>query len=161
MVETTHTEKPEQKREVKLTNARIKEAGYDRNLWVITTEMGVTRKDLLKPDYWSHVAMQLRPYDRIEARTDDGVYFAEYLVLASDRTFAKVKELSWHSLTSKDVALTQAEMDAKEQYRYSYRGANLKHSIIRTSDNQVVTEKHDSKESAMLWLKEHEKAMAG
>jgi len=146
----------EEKRDVKLNHTRMKEAQFVRNLWVVTAEQGVTKEDLLKPDYWSHVSFQFRPYDRIEARCDDGTFFAEYLIMSCERTFAKVKELSFTSLTSRDVAMTQAEQSA---YEYKYRGPSCMHSIIRSSDKVVMVEKLDSKQDALTWLHEHEKAM--
>jgi len=146
----------EKKREVKLVHTRMKEAQFLRNVWVVTVEQGVTRKDVLEPQFWSHVSFQFRPYDRIEVRCDDGTFFSEYLILACERTYAKVKELSYTSLTSTDVAMTESEV---AEYKYLYRGPNCKHSIIRISDKTVMVEKLESKQDALDWLHNHEKAM--
>lgn len=147
----------EDKREVKLNHTRMKEAGYVRTLWVVTVEQGVTRDDMMKPEFWSHVSMQFSPYDRIEARCDDGTFFAEYLVLACERTYAKLKELSFVGLTSKDVAMTQAE---QEEYEYKHRGPHRGHSIIRKSDGEVMTEQQESKQAALAWLKNYKDTIA-
>lgn len=149
----------EEKREVKLMHTRMKEAGFVRNLWIITAEVGVTREDMVKPDFWAHVASLFRPYDRIEARCDDGTFFAEYLVLTCDRTFAKVKELSYISLTSKDVSKTQLENDL-ELYYTKFRGPHCKWSVLRKSDDSVMVEKLGSKDDANAWLVNHKKVIA-
>lgn len=147
----------EEKRDVKLNHTRMKEADYLRTLWVVTVEQGVTREDLMNPSFWGHVANQFRPYDRIEARSDDGTFFAEYLILSCERTYAKVKELTWVSLTTQDVAMTQDEK--LEEYEYMWRGPHGKHSIIRKGDKEVMVEKLESKEDALKWLENHKKVI--
>lgn len=153
------SEKKEDKpRDVKLNQSRMKSGEFVRTLYVATVEMGTTREDLMKPEFWSQVSYMFSPYDRIEVRSDDGVFFAEYLVLACERTFAKVKELSFVSLTTKDVAMTQAEKDL-ELYEYKYRGPHRKHSILRKSDGAVMVEEKDTKEQAVAWLHNFQKAL--
>lgn len=147
----------EKKRSMSLNDKRMKEAEFLRSLWVVTVETGTIRSDLLTPEFWSHVAYRFKPYDRIEVRCDDGLYFAEYLVLSCDRTWAKVKELSFIALTSEDIAMTQDEL---EIYEYKFRGPHGKHSIIRKHDKAVMIEKLDSKELAMDWLTNHKKVIA-
>ncbi len=146
-----------EKRDVKINQNRMKSGDFVRTLWVATVEMGVTREDIKDPGFWSHVASQLRPYDRMEVRCDDGTFFAEYLVIACERTYAKVKELSWVSLTSKDVAQTQED---REEFSYKYRGPHSMHSIIRKSDNKVMVEHKATKEDAMKWLSEYKQTIA-
>ena len=148
----------DEKRDVKINHTRMKEAQFVRNLWVVTAEKGTKREDLSQPDYWAHVAFQFRPYDRIEVRVDDGIYFAEFLVLACERTYAKVKELSWTSLTTKDVAMTEAD-NMLELYEYKYRGPHGMHSIIRKSDGAVMVEKLATQDQARAWLAEHKKTV--
>lgn len=150
----------EEKRDVKINHTRMKEAQFVRNLWVVTAEKGTKREDLINPSFWSHVAMQFRPYDRIEVRVDDGIYFAEYLVLACERTYAKVKELSWVNLTTKDVAMTEAD-NMLELYEYKYRGPHGMHSILRKADGAVMVEKLATQEAARAWLVEHKKTVEG
>jgi len=141
-----------EKRDVKINMNRMKSGDFVRTLWVATVEMGVTRDDLKNPTFWSHVAAQLRPYDRIEVRCDDGTFFADYLVIACERTYAKVKELSWVSLTSSDVAMTEESL---EKFEYKYRGPHSMHSIVRKSDSKVMVEHKQTKEDALKWLKEY------
>lgn len=132
----------------KINHTRMKEGSYERTLWVATVEQGVTRKDILMPEFWSHVASQLRPYDRLEVRVDDGTYFSELLVLSCDRTWAKLKELSYHSLTTQDVSQTQAEM---AKFEVKWNGPSNKFVVIRKSDKAII-KKHMEKDEAVTFL---------
>jgi len=125
---------------------RMKSGDFVRTLWVVTAEQGTTKEDIMNPSYWSHVAAQFRPYDRIEVRVDDGVYFAELLILACDRTWAKVKELSFHSLTNSDVSMTQAEEEMAE-FEVLWKGPVNKFSVIRKSDSTVIKNKMEKDEA--------------
>jgi hypothetical protein len=78
---------------------RMKSGEYVRNIWVVTVESGVTKEDLTDVSFWAHVARSFKPYDHIEVRTDDGAYYAEFLVLSCDRTWAKVHEIRYVEFT--------------------------------------------------------------
>ena len=131
---------------------KVTEAEFLRHAWLVIIPFGTLPEDLLKPEYWAHVAAQLRPRERIEAHSIDGTWFAEYLVLGVDRTWAKVHMLSKHSLTTPDIALSQAE--AVSPYEVKWRGPVAKWSIVRKSDNAVQAEGMD-KDQALDWLKGH------
>lgn len=141
----------------KLMPNRMHLAEHERNIHVITVEANITRDQIKDPSFWSLVSSKMRPYDRVELRSDDGMFFAEYLVLACDRSWAKVYELSFHKLTSADISETQA---AITDYEIKYRGPQLKHSVIRKSDNTVLKEEMQTRDEAASWLKEHLKAIA-
>ena len=145
----------EKKRDVKINMTRMKSGDFVRNLWVVTAEQGTTKEDIMTPSYWSHVASQFRPYDRIEVRVDDGVYFAELLILACDRTWAKVHELTFHSLTTSDVSLTQAE----PEFDVQWKGPVNKWSVIRKSDSESIKKGMESKEEANKFLTGYQKTI--
>ena len=79
----------EEKKAVKKPTT-IEESTYARTVYQVKPEISVTVKDLLEPDYWAHVAKQLRAGDRIEAIPDDRHYFAEFFVLAASTNWAKL-----------------------------------------------------------------------
>lgn len=140
-----------------LNPARIKGGEYARMYYVVTAEHGTTQKDMQKPGFWAHVANQLRPYDRIEARCDDGTFFAEYLVLSCGRSWAKVKELSFISLTSADVSQTEA--DSLDGYEIKWKGPHVGYAAIRTSDSTMLTSDKD-KTVVQRWLEDYVKTVA-
>ena len=128
----------------------------------ITVESGTTREQIVHPDFWGHVAARLRPYAKIEVRCDDGSFYAELLVLAAERTFAMVRVLHWHDLTTADVAKTQAASVAVQRfeehlkaYEVRWRGPHLMWSVIRKHDNAALREKEKTKQAAQTWLDEY------
>lgn len=144
---------------IKLDPSRFKSAEYERNTHVITIELGTDRETILSPEFWAHIAFKLRPWDKIEARSDDGTFYAEYIVLAAERTWAKVHEIMYVNLTSTDVSMTQAAIQ-NDEYEVKWRGPHLKHSIIRKSDGAVIAENIQTKDEALLRKIEMSKTLA-
>ena len=143
----------------KLMPARMHLAEHERNVHVITVEVGVEREHLKDTAFWSLVSNKLRPYDRIEVRRDDGLFYAEYLVLACDRSLAKVYEMSYHNLTTSDVAQTEAALK-KDDFDVKYRGPHSKHSVIRKSDGAVIKEEFQTRDEAEAWMKQHKQTVS-
>lgn len=158
-METKDAKKVEGKPEVKadrpivqLSPARFKLAEYERQIYVATAEEGCTPEDLLKPEHWAHVAKDLKPWDRIEARANDGTWFAEYLVLDTSRAWARVRLLGEvQHITTADVAQTQASLQGT--YRVEYKGPHSKWCVIRNSDNAMQKEGEGSRDAAETWMK--------
>lgn len=128
---------------------RLQGAEYERLVFSATAHLGTVPEDLLAPEYWAHVANHMKPWAKIEARAEDGTWYAEYLVLDVGRTWAKVKLLSQHSLTTKDVSISQSNNIGLE---VRFRGAR-KWSVVRTADASVMAEDMD-KETAMAKMAE-------
>jgi hypothetical protein len=123
--------------------------------WIATVEQGTKKEDLLEPSFWSHVSSQLTPYDKIEVRWDDGVGYAEFLVLGCDRAYAKLHLLRYESLTTSDVSQSQF---TKHEIRW--KGPVLKWMVVRLSDEASVRDKFLSREDAEIWLKDYERTTA-
>lgn len=126
--------------------------------------IGVPVSALLEPAFWAHHGVKLKPMDEIRARAEDGTWMANFLVLDCSRTWAKVKQLDYHSLTSGDVAVTQAsEAEVKavmDAHQVVHRGPH-KWSVVRKSDKAVLEENLGEKEKATAWLEDHARAMVG
>lgn len=141
---------------------RVKIAEAARNYWVVTVEQGTTREEILRPEFWSLVSKNFRPYDRIEVRSDDGIFFAEYLVLSADRAWAKVHELKWTALGTSDVSLTEA-LAAEQRQRHTivWRGAHLKHCVERKDGEKVerLKEGCQDRAEAQTWLESYLKTV--
>lgn len=134
-----------------MSPGRMRLAEYDRQDWVANVEVGVTVEECLEPAYWAHMAAQLKPYDHIEIRADDGTWVADLVVLGADRTWAKVALKEKYNLTTKDVSLTQASKHTVE-----WKGPQHRWAVIRTSDASMVKSSFQGKEDAAAWMKEHE-----
>ena len=139
-------EKSEEKRLVQLGPNRMKVAEYARTWWGINAEPGTKREDLLKNEYWAHVALQFKPLDRLEVRADDGLFFAEYLVIACERTWCKVKELTWIELSE------VKETAGMKGYRAKFMGPQHKWGVIRESDDMVITKGLSTKDEAYVYI---------
>lgn len=113
---------------------------------------GVTQEHLLEPAFWAHKASQLRPWDEIRARATDGTWVATYVVTDCSRTWARVRQLSFHRLTTGEVAETQASEQAVKDFvgahNVVFRGAQHKWSITRKADKAVIEEGIGEKDAA-------------
>lgn len=136
-----------------METSRFKECEYERTIYVATAFEETAVEDMLKPAYWVHVASKLKPWDRIEARANDGTWWAEFMVLESGRNFARVTLLRQHNLTTSDVA--QSQVAAMVEYKVVHRGPHCKWSVVRQSDKQVMHEGEAMRDGADAWLKNH------
>lgn len=129
-----------------------------RSEYVVTVGSGVLIEDLSVPSFWAHHASQLRPYDELVIHPEDGTWYAKYVVLDCSRTWAKVKQLSFVSLTTSDVSMSQAadaELKAAQAaYKVMLRGPH-KWSVIRVSDGAVMQQDIQIKGDAEEWLAKH------
>ena len=137
----------------RIQDSDVKGAEYAREIWCVTVQQGVTLNDLKRPEVWANVAAKLKPWTILEVRAEDGTYFAWLVVLAAERTWAKVDVLLEKKLTTTDVSKTQAS--GVEGYTYQWKGAKLRHCIVRESDGEVVHSEAPTKPDALHWLEEH------
>lgn len=106
-------------------------------------------EDLLRPDFWTNVAAQLKPGDRIEVYPEDGAFFAELLVRSCNRTSAVVLPLRFNDLVG---AVEESTDDAS--FYVKFRGPR-KHCIMRASDDMPIIEDIETKEQAYRELEEY------
>lgn len=147
---------PEDRKVEQLNPTRMTEAEYQRSIYVCTAHANTRPTDLLDPAYWAHVSAKLKPWDHLEVRANDATWYAEYIVLEAGRTWAKVHMLNHTSLTSQDVAASQAS--ALTPYLVVHRGEHSKWSVVRKVDHEVVHEGEATQGGAVDWLNERLKA---
>ena len=141
---------------MKLTQTRCAHSEFANASWTVTAEAGTTLEQVMAPEFFTNVASQMRPYDKIMVRVDDGVWYAELLVLTAGRTWVKTKKLIDVHLTSQDVDMTQA--DRADGFEIKHRGPHNKFSIIRKLDNEVIREQFETKDEARAWLSDYVKS---
>lgn len=129
-------------------------ADYVSPLTSYTPEAGTALEQLLAPEYWANIK-QLKPGVRIWCVPDDERWYAELLVRQTGQGFAKV------------VLLRQGELDAIEidpkisaDFDIEWRGAKIKHRVVRKLDKQVLKEGLDTVEAAQAWIRDHARAVA-
>lgn len=133
---------------------RFTDASYVRNFWSVSAEVGTTKQDMMKPEYWAHVANMLKPCDRLEVQVEDGSYFAEFIVRTCGNTWATVSLINERKL--QDVESPKEAV----QFEAQWKGASLKWCVVRLSDKQNIHEGAASEQEAMTWMQDYEKAIA-
>jgi len=146
---------PPIKKKITLLSDKFKGAEYARNIWSATSAVGVALEDVLKPEYWAHVAMKLTPSDRIEVVAEDGSFFAELYVQDKDKTWAKVFLL-------RHVVLDPLEkIDPTLDFKVDWRGPANRYGVIRKSDNTVIKDGFATKGEAARFIDTYSRSMAG
>jgi hypothetical protein len=148
-------DKPAVKSERILNPQRMGLAEHLRQQWMVNAEEGTTVEDVLDPQYWSHMAAQLQPYDRIDVLLETGEWLLELLVINRGRNWAQV-----HLLHKYDLEQRSEIMPAAQKHRIEWKGPQRKHAVIRIADSQVIQDGFSSKLEAGVWLANHEKVTA-
>lgn len=142
----------ERKRDVVLMPQRRHFAESARHDWVMNAEEGTKVEDILKPSYWSLIAAELEPFDRVEVRLESGEWTADLIVKQSGRNWATVHLIAVHQLEQEVLPATPAE------YEVLYKGPQLLHCIIRKSDSAVMQSALRTKAEALAWIDNFDKA---
>jgi len=142
---------PKVKRDVSINPSRMKPAEYSRTVYHASIEHMTTKEDMLQPKFWAHVAVSMKPGDRIEAMAQDGTFYAELLVVASDRNWSAVHLLSYHDLTKTSMNLNE---EVSDEYSVVFKGPK-QWCVVRKIDNAILQDKLHSQDDGMKWLEIH------
>lgn len=145
----------ESKRDVMLMPARMQLAEHARQDWVATAEEGTLIEDVLNPQYWSHMASQMQPMDRIDVRIDTTEWLLELLVLQVGRNWARCAVLHRH-----DLAPVGDGDVVPSGFEVKWGGPVNKWRVIRLADREPLTSGHANREAAADWLRQYEKTIA-
>lgn len=139
---------------MKINVGNLKPAEFARNVFAATPDHGTVFEDILKPEYWAHVASKLHPTDRIELVAEDGSWFAELIVTAAARNWASVSVLRY-------VEISEAAKPAAKtaQFEVAFKGQKLLHAVIRKSDKEIVKSGFAKAGEAAKWLEQYESSM--
>jgi hypothetical protein len=128
-----------------------------RNLWSVTIPNKATKDDLLRSDFWAHLANMLRPRDRIEAESEDGSYVADLLVLDAGTNYAKITVLREYKL---DAVEPQSQSTTPAGHIVQWSGRHTKFRVVREVDHKVIKDGFATKADAYGWLASYGKALA-
>lgn len=145
--EETNVVELRESRPAKLKEHRMDLAEYKRNVFQVVPDAGALPEDLLEPEYWTHVARKLKPGDIIEAISEDSTWEAEYRVLYSDRSQAKMS-LRWSTKLEK----VNPEDMSDGRHHVEYKGAVDKWCVISKKNNQTVRGGFVQSSEAILWM---------
>lgn len=138
-----------------ITPSKFRETTQVNRHWTATPSVDTPFEDLLRPDYWAHVAANILPGDRIDVLAEDMSYFAELLVVDASRQWVKVKLLRKTELSSEE----SQPIEADDEHEVKWRG-NRRWSVVRKADGAILQEELSSKSAAYAWLSEHQKKVA-
>lgn len=125
---------------------KLHEVGHHVLTWFHATQGSLD--DVLRPEYWSHVASQLRPHHRIVVDAWDGTWTATLFVRAATKTDAVV------ALMSK-ADMGEPVQPSVDGYRVGWGGPHHKHRVVRESDKAVIEHGFDTAEAAEMWLRDY------
>lgn len=147
-------EKQQKKPEPQLNPGRFKEHQYANTNFIVEAEPDTKPEQVLDTAYWSHVAVNLRPFDRIDVHAEDGAWWMELLVVAATRNWAKVVVVQRLDLADADPVPIQVE-----GYEVKWRGPK-KFAILRLKDGQVIEENIATRDLAHQLLEQFTKKVA-
>jgi len=129
-------------------------AEHKRHEWIVDIDPARTVDEILEPGYWAHVAVQMEPLDKIEARWEDGSRIVQLRVRFCERTYAKVKVIGIEELGS---VVTEAPATS-QLHTIDWKGPVLKFAVIRNTDKVVVQSGFKERSQAVAWMVEHERS---
>lgn len=137
-----------------LSTDRFEIAQARRNVWDVIAQHGTAFEDLLDPRYWTNVGPQLKQWDHIEVRCEDGSFYAELIVEDRGARYAKVAILNHVELQVGDPEGPALPAG----YEITYKGPHTQWCVIR--DGEPLRDKFPNLGSAQAWLNEHLRAVA-
>lgn len=155
---------PQDKQQIQLAPGSMQPLEYVSTRHDAVIAAGVTPQDLLDPAFWAHHAVKLKPMDEIRARAEDGTWVGYYIVTDCSRTWARVRELSMHRLTTADVAATQASEAEVQAFMAAHKVSHTQETkwrVVRSSDRVAVQEQLGTREAALEWLERHARSQVG
>lgn len=141
---------------IPLNQTRIKEASYMRNNWFVTCPVGTKHEDLLDPEFWRNVGQNLKPFDMIEAVTEDGAWFTQLIVINASSLWAKVQTVSFTDLVEAKKNMPKTD---DENHCVEWKGPIAKFAAIRKSDSSILKDGFSTQLEGWTWLDAHLKSM--
>ena len=157
--------KPEVKHEAKseksgksisaLPGGRLGPAESKRNSYTATTVGGTPFEDALQPGYWRNYTNLIKPWDIIEVRAEDGVFWALLLVVDVSPSSVVVE-----TIFKKDLSSVKQEAIELMGCEVGWNGAVDRYRVVRKSDSRVLSKDHPSMASAVNWLTQNSRLVA-
>ena len=138
----------------KLDANRFALAEYKFNEWSVVLEFGTQLDDVFQPDFWAHVAKDLKQGDIVHVRSEDSSVYARLYVRASDRLWAKMGKIE---VVQFDAPQTQPDEDGLQ---VKWIVGKRCFAVVRKADNQVIQGGFQIKEDAVAWMQNHNKQLA-
>jgi hypothetical protein len=139
----------------KLRETQIARIEQRRTTYDALIPSGIAYEEILKPEFWTHVAQKLAPGDFIFAEAEDGTFIAELYVRNRGHNWATIFPLRHHNFDE----LSSVGDEAVPGFEIKWRGRVQKHAVIRTADGQIMASGMSLKQEAVAWLADYARAL--
>lgn len=140
----------------KLPASAFRQGDAEIMRWVVYPEADTPIETILRPEYWTHVARDLRQWNEIQVRAADGSYRLDLVVLACGPLWAKVHVIGKHEFGSAAAAVAAPSIQDAE-FEVIWRGA-AKWSVKRKSDGEIMADGLD-KDGANAWIAKYRRSV--
>lgn len=149
--------------EVKAPAANVshfKLAEHHRAIYYLIAPLGVTYEDILRPEFWAHVASRINgPMDHIEVLAEDYTFHVVLMVMDKGTNWVKVVPIS--DVRDLSQAAPDEVTDGEESpYEVKFGGPKDRYRVLRKSDNSVIKSGFANKTEAEKYVSEYRRAVA-
>jgi len=150
----TKTAKQEKPNFYKIHPGRHKQAEFERVEHRVYPEVRHSVEDLLRPEYWAHIAPRFTSGDMIEAVWEDSSRYAQLYVLRAELDLVSVA-----LLYKVDLAKTPSTRDFSEEefYEVKWKGPLHKFTVVRKSDGKELAKEFKTKHEAEEFIVDYKK----
>lgn len=104
-----------------------------------TIPHGLTKADVMKPEFWRHVSNQLEFHTEIWASFEDGSHLLWLIVLDSGPTWAKVHLIEDIALGAEELKeIDQIREDEESRFKVVYKGPSVRYCVLDTVTNELI-----------------------
>lgn len=128
-----------------ILDGKVQGAEFVRTVYHATSDLDTTFEDVVRPEYWVHVARRLRPLDEIVIVSEDASWYARLLVVGSAGNNVRVKAIEY-------VDFSATEVKTPPGYEIKYAGRIARFRVTRKTDGHVLQEGLQTREDAEAWL---------
>jgi hypothetical protein len=133
---------------------RFKRAEYAEPVHHALIPEGCTVEDLKRPEFWAHVSKIMGFGHLVHAMSEDRTWYAQGIVLDAGATWAKVDFFMVRQFGEvADMSTDDGDYTVKFVPTKGWR-------VIRVSDRAVIKDGLADKGAALIYIKEHRKALA-
>lgn len=130
-----------------LRPATLKPCNQTRVLYTCSPLVGTKQADVLKPEFWAHVAERLRPCDQVELIPEDMSFYMRVIVTSTENQAANVALLEFVELQAETIVAQD-----NDEYIVAWGGVSDRYRVIRKSDGAVLSRGNQTKQLAIKYI---------
>lgn len=118
----------------------LQDQEYNTRIWDGAVKAGTTVQDILKPEFWVHVAHLLRPMQEIRIVSEDLKWYARLLVgnVVTGQISGQIPQASVLLLQYVDFSKSKTVQPKSSDYAIEWKSPEAKHCIINKSTGEIL-----------------------